>query len=249
MRYLIEFSYDGTKFHGFQRQKDVKNVQSLLENNLSLYFSKNILIKGSGRTDAGVHALGQCAHFDYEDIIIKRDIKNINTLLNDDIKIKKCHLVADSFHARYSVKNKTYYYLINNGKHKEKYEGYYYQIKRKLNYNKMKDASELFIGTHDFRNFVSGYRDDYISTIYSISFKKRRDLIKITFVGKGFYRYMVRHLVGALVDVGKDKISKDVIREMLEKTDEFKSLSVAPADGLYLKKINYEKKDKFTKNI
>ena len=233
MRYFIEFSYDGTKFHGFQRQKDVKNVQSLLENNLSLYFSKNILIKGSGRTDAGVHALGQCAHFDYEDIITKRDIKNINTLLNNDIKIKKCHLVADSFHARYSVKNKTYYY----------------QIKRKLNYNKMKDVSKLFIGTHDFRNFVSGYRDDYISTIYSISFKKRKDLIKITFVGKGFYRYMVRHLVGALVDVGKDKISKDVIREMLEKTDEFKSLSVAPADGLYLKKINYEKKDKFTKNI
>ena len=233
MRYFIEFSYDGTKFHGFQRQKDVKNVQSLLENNLSLYFSKNILIKGSGRTDAGVHALGQCAHFDYEDIITKRDIKNINTLLNNDIKIKKCHLVADSFHARYSVK----------------YEGYYYQIKRKLNYNKMKDVSKLFIGTHDFRNFVSGYRDDYISTIYSISFKKRKDLIKITFVGKGFYRYMVRHLVGALVDVGKDKISKDVIREMLEKTDEFKSLSVAPADGLYLKKINYEKKDKFTKNI
>ena len=81
-RTALKIGYIGTNFHGFQRQKDVKNVQSLLENNLSLYFSKNILIKGSGRTDAGVHALGQCAHFDYEDIITKRDIKNMHGKCN-----------------------------------------------------------------------------------------------------------------------------------------------------------------------
>lgn len=236
MRYLIRFSYDGTKFHGFQRQNDVRNVQGTLENVLSNVLKENVLIKGSGRTDAGVHAHDQCAHFDYSDKISFKDIEKINYLLGKDIVINKCVLVNDLFHARYDVKKKMYVYKINNGKYKNEYDGYYYQSKCNYDIKKMKKASKLLIGTHDYHNFVSGYRDDYTSTIYKISIKKRGDIIILKFIGIGFYRYMVRHLVGALLDVGKGKVDVHVIENMLEK-DINKTLSVVPADGLYLEKI------------
>ena len=236
MRYLIRFSYDGTKFHGFQRQNDVRNVQGTLENILSNVLKENILIKGSGRTDAGVHAHDQCAHFDYSGKISFKDIEKINYLLGKDIVINKCVPVNDLFHARYDVKKKMYVYKINNGKYKNEYEGYYYQSKCNYDIKKMKKASKLLIGTHDYHNFVSGYRDDYTSTIYKINIKKRGDIIILKFIGIGFYRYMVRHLVGALLDVGKNKVDVHVIENMLEK-DINKTLSVVPADGLYLEKI------------
>ena len=238
MRYLIKFSYDGTKFHGFQRQNDVKNVQGTLENVLSKVLGANILIKGSGRTDAGVHAIMQCAHFDYEGKINNSDIDKINILLNNEIVINKICNVKNDFHARHDVKEKVYVYKINNGKYKKEYEGYYYQIKYDLDIKKMKKASKLLIGTHDFHNFVSGYRDDYTSTIYKIKIKKYKDIINFKFVGIGFYRYMVRHLVGALIDVGRGKVDIHVIENMLDKNID-KKLSVVPADGLYLEKIKY----------
>lgn len=238
MRYLIKFSYDGTKFHGFQRQNDVKNVQGTLENVLSKVLGANILIKGSGRTDAGVHAIMQCAHFDYEGKINNSDIDKINILLNNEIVINKICNVKNDFHARHDVKEKVYVYKINNGKYKKEYEGYYYQIKYDLDIKKMKKASKLLVGTHDFHNFVSGYRNDYTSTIYKIKIKKYKDIINFKFVGIGFYRYMVRHLVGALVDVGRGKVDIHVIENMLDKNID-KKLSVVPADGLYLEKIKY----------
>lgn len=236
MRYLIRFSYDGTKFHGFQRQNDVRNVQGTLENVLSNFLKENILIKGSGRTDAGVHAHDQCAHFDYSGKISFKDIEKINYLLGKDIVINKCVVVNDLFHARYDVKKKMYVYKINNGKYKNEYDGYYYQSKCNYDIKKMKKASKLLIGTHDYHNFVSGYRDDYTSTIYKISIKKRGDIIILKFVGIGFFRYMVRHLVGALLLVGKGKVDVHVIENMLEKNIN-KTLSVVPAEGLYLEKI------------
>lgn len=238
MRYLIKFSYDGTKFHGFQRQNDVKNVQGTLENVLSKVLGANILIKGSGRTDAGVHAIMQCAHFDYEGKINNSDIDKINILLNNEIVVNKICNVKNDFHARHDVKEKVYVYKINNGKYKKEYEGYYYQIKYDLDMKKMKKACKLLIGTHDFHNFVSGYRDDYTSTIYKIKIKKYKDIINFKFVGIGFYRYMVRHLVGALIDVGRGKVDIHVIENMLDKNID-KKLSVVPAEGLYLEKIKY----------
>lgn len=238
MRYLIKFSYDGTKFHGFQRQNDVKNVQGTLENVLSKVLGANILIKGSGRTDAGVHAIMQCAHFDYEGKINNSDIDKINILLNNEIVVNKICNVKNDFHARHDVKEKVYVYKINNGKYKKEYEGYYYQIKYDLDMKKMKKACKLLVGTYDYHNFVSGYRDDYTSTIYKIKIKKYGDILTFKFVGIGFYRYMVRHLVGALLDVGKGKVDIHVIENMLDK-DINKTLSVVPAEGLYLEKIKY----------
>ena len=129
MRYLIKFGYDGTKFHGFQRQNDVKNVQGTLENALSKVLKSNILIKGSGRTDAGVHAHMQCAHFDYDGSVSNKDIDKINILLNNEIIINKISVVSNDFHARHNVIKKMYVYKVNNGKYKKEYDGYYYQVK------------------------------------------------------------------------------------------------------------------------
>ena len=239
MKYLIKFSYDGTKFHGFQRQVNVKNVQGTLENVLSKYFNCNIVIKGAGRTDVGVHAYGQCAHFDINRIVTKNDIKNINNVLFKEIIIISCKRVSDNFHARYSVKYKKYVYKINCGSFDKNKIGYYYQIKYKLDIVAMKKAAKLFVGTHDFHNFVSGERLDYTTTIFNVKVKKRNNIFIIEFKGIAFYRYMVRHLVGALIDVGRKKASVNEIEKMISFPSVFKNLSVVPSDGLYLKKIKY----------
>lgn len=239
MRYLISFSYDGTKFHGFQRQNDVENVQSTLESALNKYFNQPIVIKGSGRTDAGVHAMHQCAHFDINGKVTKKDINNLNNILQNKIHIKDLKKVNDDFHARHSVRSKTYVYKINSGKCRKDLEGYFYQINKKLDYKNMKKASHIFVGTHNFKNFVSGKREDYTSTIYNIKIKKSNNFYIVTFKGIGFYRYMVRHLVGAILDVGKGKRTVDYLKNCLDNPDINCNLSVAPACGLYLKMIKY----------
>lgn len=239
MRYLIKFSYDGTKFHGFQRQNDVKSVQKTLEDALSNVFGVEIVIKGSGRTDAGVHALDQGAHFDYDEKVSIKEIDRLNEILNNEIIIKKCMKVSNDFHARHSVKKKTYVYKINNGKYRKDYDGYCYQVKYPLDIRKMRKASKLFIGVHDFHNFVSGFRVDYTTCIYKISIKKHGDIIIMKFIGAGFYRYMVRHLVGALLDVGRGKTDINVVENMLLNENLNKKLSIVPAEGLYLEKIKF----------
>lgn len=244
MRYLISFSYDGTKFHGFQRQNDVKSVQKTLEDALSVVLDEKLVIKGSGRTDAGVHALMQCAHFDCNKGITKKDVDKLNNILCGDIVVKKFRKVNNDFHARHNVRKKTYVYKINNGNYRNDYEGYYYQIRYPLDIKKMKKASKLFIGIHDFHNFVSGFRVDYTTCIYKISIKKCGDIVLMKFVGAGFYRYMVRHLVGALLDIGRGKVELHVLKNMIENKDLEKKLSIVPADGLYLKTIKFDKLNK-----
>ena len=237
MRYFLVVSYDGSKYFGFQRQNEKIGVQNKIEEGLSKIFGEDILIKGAGRTDRGVHAFGQSLHFDsdkaFKPSLIKKELnKNLS-----DIKVKKCKLVNDSFHARFSVKKKHYMYKISFNPKDYKSEYLYFQ--KKLNINKMKEASKLFLGVHNFQNFVSGTRDNYECIIYKIKFKKRRNILTIHFYGKSFYRYMVRNMVGALIDIGKGKANNEDIIHLLntEKTD--KMLSTAPAKGLTLVKIYY----------
>ena len=240
MRYLIVFSYDGTKFHGFQRQIKEKSVQGSLEKVLSQVLNETIVIKGSGRTDALVHALGQGASFDTNKRITKKDIKLINKLLNGEIFIRKWRKVKDSFHARHNVLWKKYVYQINIGDYDIAKEGYYYQIKGKLNLEEMNKCLKLFVGTHDFRHFVSGQRDNYETTIYSARLRKKGDTLFCQFVGVGFYRYMVRHLVGALIDVGRGKKTCEEIASLLDRPNMLKTTSVVPGEGLYLVKIKFD---------
>lgn len=234
MKLLIIFSYDGSKFYGFQRQKDKRNVQGTIEEALSKIYSKEIQIKGAGRTDRGVHAKNQAAHFvvPYKVSGLKR---KLNSYLND-IKIKRVKTVEDDFHARHSVKSKTYIYKIAlNG---NKNSNYFYNLKYSVDIDKMKKVANYFVGTHDFKNFVSGKRDDYTSTIFSIKFKKKRNILTIAFKGVGFYRYMVRNLVGALIAVGRGKVNEQDILYALN-CQENMQFPTAPPNGLYLRNIEY----------
>jgi len=235
MKYMMVISYDGSKFYGFQRQNNVRNVQGYLENSLSDYFNENIIIKGAGRTDRGVHAKYQVVHFETNKSINKLKSKLNKKLV--DLKIKKIKKVNDDFHARHSVKSKIYLYKLDLSKKRD--NNYFFIVNKKLNIKRMKNASKLFVGTHDFRNFVSGKRDNYTSTIFDIKIYKINNVLYFKFYGIGFFRYMVRNLVGSLIEIGKEKTDANIINEMLNKPDIEKRLPTSSPNGLYLYKINY----------
>ncbi len=239
MRYLLTISYDGHKFHGFQRQKNLKNVQKTLEDALSNLLQESIVIKGSGRTDALVHALGQTCHFDTTTKIKARFKEELNQYLQGDIVIKRIKKVGNTFHARHSAIGKHYVYKINLGQSKPELEGYVYQPKFPIDLHKLKEIKALFLGRHDFHNFVSGKRLDYQTTIYKINIKKRDSILEIHFYGRAFYRYMVRNLVGAMLDYNKGKVSLAELSKMLNDENYEKQLSTAPAYALYLVKVYY----------
>ncbi|MBQ9833662.1 MAG: tRNA pseudouridine(38-40) synthase TruA [Bacilli bacterium] len=240
MRYLVKIAYDGSKFYGFQRLNDLLTVQKEIENSLKKVFKQDILIKGAGRTDKGVHALEQAFHFDV-DYEMKLDSlkKAIQRYVSDYILIKSCHYVDESFHARFSVKKKVYVYKINLGEASPLKEDYYLQPKFAIDIKKLRKVSKLFIGQYDFKNFVSGEHNNTISVIYDIKIKKEKEILSIIFVGKAFYKYMVRNLVGAMLDYNKNKVTLEGIAKMLKKPNVTRQLSTAPSNGLYLEKIFY----------
>lgn len=237
MRYLAIISYDGSKYYGFQRQKSLKSVQGEMEEYLSKLLDEEILIKGAGRTDRGVHAKGQCFHFETnKDINTKQIKRELNSFLKY-IKVKKILKVNDDFHSRFSVRKKHYSYHISFNKND--YDSEYVYFQKKIDIKKMKEASKLFLGIHNFQNFVSGTRDNYECIIYKIRFVRIFNKLTIHFYGKSFYRYMVRNMVGALIDIGKGKCDKSYITKLLNSPKTDKMLSTAPAKGLVLEKIYY----------
>ena len=234
MKYMAILSYDGSKFKGFQRQNNVRNVQGEIEQTLSKILEEEIVVKGAGRTDALVHARYQVIHFE-----TTKKINGLRKLANKnlkDIKIRKIKKVQSDFHARHSALSKTYLYKIDlTGK---KDSNYYGKVKRKLDVTKMKKASKVFLGTHDFRNFVAGDRLNYQTTISKIRIYKLNKVLYLEFTGTAFYRYMIRNLVGALVEVGKGKVGIEKLQDMLDlKLD--KKLPTFSPNGLYLIKIRY----------
>ena len=240
MRYLVTISYDGSNFYGFQRLKGKRSVQDELEKVLKIINKKDVEIKGAGRTDRGVHAYGQRAHFDLDIKIPKeRLFKAINDSLPNDISITNIEEVDNDFHARFKVKKKTYEYKINLGKYDPLMNNYYYQIDYKIDINKLNKAKDILIGEHNFKNFVSGERDNYDAIIYDITIKEKEKILTITFEGKSFYRYMVRNMVGAMLDVATGKNTLEDLKDMLDKPSISKQMSCAPAQGLYLMNIIY----------
>lgn len=239
MNYLITVAYDGSKFFGFQRLNEEKSVQKELEDALTIINKQSVVIKGAGRTDRGVHANGQRITCKL-DIEISEDglKKALNSLVKPYIYIKDVKSVSDDIHARFNVKKKTYVYKINIGDFNPLLSDYVYQSEYKLDIKKMKSVAELYIGIHDFHNFVSGKRDDYTCIIYDINFLIKDDILHIVFLGKSFYRYMVRNLVGMMIEVGRGKENISKVKEMLDSKDEILGYT-APACGLYLDNIEY----------
>ena len=240
MKYLITVSYDGSKYYGFQRLNDLPSIQKELEDALSVINKDKVYVKGSGRTDRGVHAIGQRCHFELKcDIPCERLINAINSLLSNYVRVLDCIKVNDDFHARFSVKKKIYKYIINMGKYDVIKEDYLYNYCKKLDIKSMKRASKYLIGKHSYKVFVSGDRDNYNSEIYKIIFKKEKDILTITFEGKSFYRYMVRNMVGALLLVGCGKISIEEFKNMIDSDENKYTYITAPSNGLYLESVEY----------
>lgn len=239
MYYLMEIAYDGSKFYGFQRLNEEVSVQKVLEDALTKINKKEVLIKGAGRTDRGVHANGQCVSFRLDIDITEYGLKSaINSIVKPYIYVKNVKIVDKDFHARFAVKKKTYIYKINLGEYNAIMADYVYNPEYPLDIDKMKEVANLFIGVHDFHNFVSGEREDSQCIVYDIKFVNDKDILNIVFEGKSFYRYMVRNLVGAMIDVARGKDDISLVKKRLESSEEINGYT-APAGGLYLERIEY----------
>ena len=241
-RYLIDFSYSGANFSGYQKQPGKRTVQDEIEKVLSSINNNSVKLTSSGRTDALVNAIHQKAHFDLDKKIGAYKLNGaLNSYLPDDIYVKSVTKVDNLFHARYMVKSKTYEYLINTGDYNPLLRTHVYQYCKPLNIRKMKKAVKYFIGKHDFTTFVSAEdkKEDKVREIYDASVDEKEGIIKITFKGSGFLKYQVRNMVGTLIKIGEEKVLPDIILSLLEKKDRKCAFLCAPAQGLTLTDVKY----------
>lgn len=242
-RYLIDFSYSGANFSGYQKQPGKRTVQDEIEKVLSSINNNNsVKLTSSGRTDALVNAIHQKAHFDLDKEIGAYKLNGaLNSYLPDDIYVNSVTKVDNLFHARYMVKSKTYEYLINTGDYNPLLRTHVYQYCKPLNIRKMKKAVKYFIGKHDFTTFVSAEdkKEDKVREIYDASVDEKEGIIKITFKGSGFLKYQVRNMVGTLIKIGEEKVLPDIILSLLEKKDRKCAFLCAPAQGLTLTDVKY----------
>ena len=241
MRYFLDISYKGTHFHGWQIQPNAFTVQEHIEDCLSKILGEKISITASGRTDAGVHASQQIAHFDISDEIeIGKVLYKINSFLNHDVSIKSIRKVKEEAHARFDAKDRTYHYLISNKKSPFNNE-LYWHLRKDLAIEKMNEAAKYLFDFQDFTSFSKLHTDTAhnLCMIHNAKFEKTNDGLKFTITANRFLRGMVRAIVGSLVDVGLSKNTPQNFREIIEGMDRKLASSNAPSDGLFLAKINY----------
>lgn len=242
MRLLARVSYDGTLFVGWQIQPNGRSVQEEIEKVISKILNVKTKIYGSGRTDAKVHALDQTFHFDInkDNIDIDKLRYSINCLLPEDIHINSLGVVDNHFHARYMVKNKTYSYILNMGCLNVFKRNYEHQFLRKLDIYKIKDASLLFVGKHNFKSFTTKGEDldNFVRIIYSFTIKEDNNRLIFEINGNGFMRYMVRNIIGVLIEIGLNNIDKSYIIDKINNPSEVVKYRAKP-EGLYLSKVNY----------
>lgn len=246
MRYLMTFSYDGSRFKGYQKQLKERTIQGEIEKALkTINGRKSVNIYSSGRTDAGVHAYNQKAHFDLNMNITVDKLKSaINSLTADDIFVKELQVVSDDFHARFDVKAKEYIYVINMGEYDPIRKDYIYQCNRKLDVVEMQRALKYLEGTHDFKSFTKtcNEKNDYVRTIVQTNlFRDIKNVneITISFLGTGFLRYQVRNMVGTLLEIGEGKRKSEDIIDILNAKDRRRAGKTASPVGLYLKDVLY----------
>jgi tRNA pseudouridine38-40 synthase len=242
IRLLIE--YDGTNYQGWQVQPKGKTVQGLIEEKLALLTGETIHLIGSGRTDAGAHALGQVAHFKTKNYMSLSSIQRaLNSLLLPDIVIQKIEEVDEGFHARKHSKSKVYEYRILNRELRSAFHrGYVWHIPLKLDLKEMRKATEALVGEHNFSSFqsVGSPTRTAVRRVIRAEWKRSRDgLIRFEIEANGFLKQMVRAIIGTLVEVGKGKISSEEFRRILESRDRKMAGPTAPAQGLFLKEVKY----------
>lgn len=244
--YKMVIAYDGTNYAGWQIQPNALTVQEIIENKMCIILQEKVAIRGSGRTDANVHAEGQVAHFfSNAKIDCRRFIYSLNALLPKDIRIKDVSLVSNSFHAQYSAISKIYHYHIHQDLISNPFSyRYSWHVHYKLDLDRLKNAIPFFLGTHDFAAFaneadrgVSAY--DSTRTIHRIDLIYVKGGFRLEFEGDGFLYKMVRNLTGFLIEVARGKREASEIPDILKSKDRRLAGPAAPPEGLFLMQVNY----------
>lgn len=245
MRYKLTISYDGSDFYGFQRQRGLISVQQCLEEALSTKLNAPVTTVCAGRTDAGVHALGQVVHFDSNQILPADFGFRLNPLLPESIAVLSCKQVPDTFHARFSAKKKTYRYDIYMSKiHVPLKRRYAHICVYDLNVENMKKACACLAGEHDFRSFAlaeSVRGKSTVRTIYDIHVEEGEGgkLLSLFVTGNGFLHNMVRAIAGTLIDVGRGRFSPEDMQSILESRDRRRAGKTVEGCGLFLVSVEY----------
>lgn len=245
MRYLkLTLAYDGSHYHGFQRQKNAVGIQQIVEKALSKLFGEEIKIAASGRTDTGVHARGQVISFATNGTVpTERIVPAMASFLPEDIVVWKAENVDENFNARYSASAKRYQYRIVVAEVPSPFERKYaWQVNKHLDAEAMQAAADLILGEHDFSAFRSlgSAPVKTVKNIYKAEWTKIGEQeLRFTIEGDGFLYHMVRNLVGAMVRVGNSKITLDRFKEIFASGDRKQAGMAAPPQGLYLEEVFY----------
>jgi tRNA pseudouridine38-40 synthase len=239
----LTMGYEGTDYHGWQKQPNLMTIQGCLEDGLHRITGISIPVYGAGRTDAGVHAYGQVAHFESKaSFDTARWVRALNAVLPEGIVIHSAEKVPDSFHARFSAKGKTYTYFIHNGLRRSPHQRWTsWFVPTRLNLDQMRAASRILIGEHDFTSFAAsnGEVKDCRLILKEIHIEKRGDQIKTTLKAHRFLKYMVRNIIGFLIEVGRGKVGVDEVSMVLRSRDRGMAALTAPPQGLFLVKVEY----------
>ena len=243
-RFVCILSFKGTKFQGWQTQKEGNSVQEHVERTLSKILNQPIQVHGASRTDAGVHARGFVCHFDAKtSMSVEKIHHGFNRLVDKDILLNQLSQVPQTFQARYQHSKKTYTYQVLIGERNPFLQDVVMHVPAEINIKNIKEAMALFIGEHDFRNFTTKKEDgaDFLRTIFAFKLTQTGRLLKFTIVGSGFMTYMVRIIIGTLIALGQDKISLETIQESLDNKRKGPLSYKAEPQGLCLEKVRYEK--------
>lgn len=241
IRFTLE--YIGKRYHGWQIQENAITIQQILEEKLSLILHAKHRVVGAGRTDAGVHALGQVAHFKTANSLpVERIFSGMNSLLPADIAILDMQEVSFSFHSRKEAKKKEYFYQIWNGKKPSPFlSAYVMHIPYSLDRETMEKAASCFQGKHDFTSFTPAKSaiQNKVRHVFHSEIEEEGEMIRYRIIANGFLHHMVRTIVGTIINVGKGMIPVEQIIEIFQARDRKWAGFVAPAKGLFLKKIFY----------
>jgi len=243
-RYKIKIEYEGTPFVGWQFQKNGQSIQEVLQKAIFNFSNEKVIVTGAGRTDSGVHALAQTAHFDLKKKVQKKNLlSGLNQNIgNKPVTILKVNKTNKNFHARYDAKRRTYRYLIINRQSPltlQKNKAWH--IRKRLDLLSMKKGAKFLLGTHDFSTFRASScgAKSPIKTMEKILIKKNKDKITLQFTSKSFLQQQVRSMVGCLKYLGEEKWNLDDFKSSFKSKKRFKCASPAPACGLYLQKVKY----------
>lgn len=244
--YRMVIAYDGTEYAGWQIQPNALSIQELLQNTLKQILQHDVWVTGSGRTDAGVHAVAQVAHFETSNNIDPGKLRSsLNGLLPEDVRIRLLEPAPKGFHARYSAKGKTYHYHLTVGQRNPFRRRYSTHFPYALDAELLRDAAALFVGKHDFTSFANEASSgsaarNAVRNLYRLDMIEEEGGYRFEFEGEGFLYKMVRNIMGTLIEVGSGRRPIDDIPRLFEAKDRRQAGRTAPPQGLFLMRVDYE---------